>query len=81
MNSYWVMPFRKKARVTVENRMDKPVVLYYQFTYTLTEVPEDAAYLHAQWRRSNPLPYKQDHVLLDGVKGVDSTSARTSPGR
>lgn len=69
MNSYWVMPFRKKARVTVENRMDKPVVLYYQFTYTLTEVPEDAAYFHAQWRRSNPLPYKQDHVLLDGVKG------------
>ena len=33
------------------------------------EVPDDAAYLHAQWRRSNPLPYKEVHTLLDGVKG------------
>ncbi len=45
------------------------MVLYYQINYTLTDVPEDAAYLHAQFRRSNPLPYKEDHVLLDGLKG------------
>lgn len=69
MNSYWVMPFRKKARVTVENRMKDKVVLYYQIDYTLTEVPEDAAYFHAQWRRSNPLPYKDVHTILDGVQG------------
>lgn len=69
MNSYWVMPFHKKARITVENRMGTPVVLYYQIDYTLTEVPEDAAYFHAQWRRSNPLAYKDVHVLLDGIKG------------
>jgi hypothetical protein len=42
---------------------------YYQITYTLTDVPEDRAYFHAQWRRSNPLPYQTDHVLLDGVQG------------
>ncbi|WP_178021747.1 glycoside hydrolase family 172 protein [uncultured Paenibacillus sp.] len=69
MNSYWVMPFRQKAKITVENRMGSPVVLYYQIDYTLTEVPDDAAYFHAQWRRSSPLRYKDVHVLLDGVRG------------
>ncbi|GJM78564.1 hypothetical protein HMSSN139_10600 [Paenibacillus sp. HMSSN-139] len=69
MNSYWVMPFRQKAKITVENRMGSPVVLYYQIDYTLTEVPDDAAYFHAQWRRSNPVRYKDVHVLLDGVRG------------
>ncbi|MGP0585071.1 glycoside hydrolase family 172 protein [Paenibacillus timonensis] len=69
MNSYWVMPFRQKAKITVENRMESPVVLYYQIDYTLTEVPDDAAYFHAQWRRSNPVRYKDVHVLLDGVRG------------
>ncbi|WP_270406305.1 glycoside hydrolase family 172 protein [Paenibacillus timonensis] len=69
MNSYWVMPFRQKAKITVENRMGSPVVLYYQIDYTLTEVPDDAAYFHAQWRRSNPVRYKDVHVLLDGVLG------------
>ena len=42
---------------------------YYQINYTLTDVPDDAAYFHAQWRRSNPLPYKTDHTLVDGVQG------------
>src|SRR5260370_353916 len=32
-------------------------------------VPEDAAYFHAQFRRVNPLPYKQAYTILDGVKG------------
>lgn len=69
-NSYWEMPFRRSARITLENTWSEPCHgYYYQVDYTLTEVPEDAAYLHAQWRRSNPLPYKEDHVLLDGVKG------------
>jgi hypothetical protein len=68
-NSYWQMPFRKSARITLENLGPDPLTLYYQVDYTLTSVPDDAAYLHAQFRRSNPLPYKSDHVILDGVKG------------
>lgn len=69
MNSYWEMPFRKSAKVTIENLSDENVILYYQIDYTLTEVPDDVAYFHAQWRRNNPLPYKEVHTLLDGVKG------------
>jgi hypothetical protein len=68
-NCYWEMPFRRSARITVENRGEDPMVLYYQVNYTLTDVPDDVAYFHAQWRRSNPLPYKQDHVILEGVRG------------
>ena len=30
---------------------------------------DDTAYLHAQWRRSNPLPYGELHTLPDGVRG------------
>ncbi len=55
MNSYWEMPFRQRARLTIENLGHEDVVLYYQIDYTLTDVPADVAYFHAQWRRSNPL--------------------------
>jgi len=68
-NCYWIMPFRKSCKITMENLDEKEMTLYYQINYTLTEVPDDAAYLHAQFRRSNPLEYKTDHVILDGVKG------------
>jgi len=47
----------------------KPMVLYYQIDYMLTDVPKDAAYFHAQFRRVNPLPDKQDYTILDGVRG------------
>jgi hypothetical protein len=70
LNSYWPMPFRRSARITVENLSDEEREgFFYQVDYALTDVAEDALYLHAQWRRSNPLPYKQVHTLLDGVRG------------
>jgi len=69
LNSYWEMPFRKSARITMQNLDTEKTELYYQVDYVLTDVPNDAAYFHAQFRRSNPLPYKTDHVILDGVKG------------
>jgi len=69
-NAYWEMPFRRRARIEVENLSpDEIKGFYYQVTYALTEVPADRAYLHAQWRRSNPLPYQEVHTLLDGVRG------------
>jgi len=68
-NCYWVMPFRKKCKITLENLDENDMRLYYQIDYTLTEVPEDAAYFHAQFRRVNPLPYKEVYTILDGVKG------------
>jgi hypothetical protein len=68
-NCYWPMPFRKKCKITLENIADEDMVLYYQLDYILTDVPSDAAYFHAQFRRTNPLPYKTDYVLTAGIKG------------
>jgi hypothetical protein len=68
-NCYWPMPFRKKCRITMENIDEKDMVLYYQVDYILTQVPSDAAYFHAQFRRTNPLPYKGVYTLVDGIKG------------
>lgn len=68
-NSFWEMPFRKRARVTLENREPDDVIVYYQIDYTLTAVPEDCAYFHARFRRSNPVEHLQDHVILDEVEG------------
>jgi hypothetical protein len=68
-NSYWEMPFRTGARVTLENLSTEEVVLYFQIDYTLTEVPDAIAYFHARWHRSNPLPYKTDHMVLDTIQG------------
>ena len=68
-NCYWTMPFRKKAKVTLENRNDKDMVIYYQINYTLTAVPDSAAYFHAQFRRSPKLDPKGLYTILDGVEG------------
>lgn len=68
----WIpMPFRTGARITVENDAGKEVRhLFYQVDYTLgDEIPQDAGYFHAQFRRSNPCPMHTDYTLLDGVKG------------
>ena len=68
-NCYWEMPFRKKCRITMTNLANEDMTLFYQINYTLTEVPEDCAYFHAAFRRTNPLPYKEVFTLLDGVEG------------
>ncbi len=68
-NCYWEMPFRKRCRITLTNIGIDMMAVFYQINYTLTDVPEDSAYFHAQFRRRNPLPYKEVYPILDGVKG------------
>ena len=68
-NCYWTMPFRKKCKITIENiDEEKAMNLYYQVDYTLTDVPEDAAYFHPQWRRTNP-NHTSDYTIVDNIKG------------
>lgn len=69
MNCYWQMPFRKHCRITLENLADTHVCVWYQIDYTHTEIPAEAAYFHAQYRRTNPIPYMECHTVLDGVTG------------
>lgn len=68
-NSYWQMPFRKGARITMENLGEKKATVYYQITYSLEAVSEATPYFHAQFRRVNPLPEKEVFTIVDGIKG------------
>lgn len=68
-NCYWPMPFRRRCRITIENLDDKEFDLYFQVNYALNELAADVAYFHAQFRRVNPLPYKEVCTIIDGVQG------------
>ncbi len=69
LNCYWPMPFRKHARVTFSNEGKKDLVLLaFQIDYQLTDIPENTAYFHAQWRRANS-KQQNPHVIVDGIRG------------
>ncbi len=69
-NSYWSMPFRTSARITVESQHPDPIEgFFYQITYAQYGIPENAAYFHAQWRRSLTTRQTPEHILLDGIQG------------
>lgn len=68
-NCYWEMPFRNRCVMTVTNIADDAMTLYYQINYALTDIPEEAAYFHAQFRRTNPIPCKEVYTVVDGIKG------------
>ncbi|MBI5095387.1 MAG: DUF2961 domain-containing protein [Candidatus Hydrogenedentes bacterium] len=69
-NCYWPMPFRRAARITIENQNTEDLRLFfYQITYSLEGVPEHAGYLHAQWRRTLTQRELPEHVILDSVTG------------
>jgi len=68
-NCYWEMPYRSGFRMTMTNIAAQEMTLYYQITFAETDIPDDLAYFHAQFRRVNPLPYKQVYTILDGVRG------------
>ena len=68
-NCYWQMPFRRRCRITMENISPADTRLYYQISYDLCELPEEIAYFHAFFNRSNPLPHMEDYVILDKVEG------------
>jgi hypothetical protein len=70
-NCFWEMPFRTSARITLENMTELMIrSFYYQVDYILTDIPDDLAYLHTQWRRTNPLPYGEVYTLVDDIKGA-----------
>ena len=53
-NSYWAMPFGRRARITVENTASVPVERFYfnVDVETLPAPPAEPLYFHAQFRRA-----------------------------
>ncbi|MCL2603492.1 MAG: DUF2961 domain-containing protein [Defluviitaleaceae bacterium] len=71
MNSYFPMPFRQSARITVENRgVEDCGGFFYAISMDEAPVADDEAYFHAKFRRTNPLPYGEDYLIIDGIKGA-----------
>jgi Protein of unknown function (DUF2961) len=68
-NSYWPMPFAESARISIENRAGRATTVYYQITYELGVDTRELGYLHAQFRRSKPVPRGQTHPILDRIDG------------
>lgn len=68
--SYWPMPFRRHARITLENvgSQDAKVVAY-KVSYRLHDVGAAASYFHARWNFSVPPLDRPEHVILDGAVG------------
>ena len=68
-NCYWTMPFRRRCRMTLQNLNEKErLTAYYFIDYTLTEIGDDQAYFHAQFRRTH-WNETSDFTLVDGIRG------------
>lgn len=56
LNSFFPMPFRRSARITVTNEGEQPIdAFYYNIDYEKHHaLPENVAYFHAQYRQATP---------------------------
>ena len=70
LNSYFAMPFRRSARITITNDGTEPVDSFYSnIDYQLvSSLPDNALYFHAQYRQATPnIAIKSDpEINLDG---------------
>jgi hypothetical protein len=64
-NAYWPMPFRRSARITVENTGSVPITnFYYNIDIrTYDQLPDDALYFHAQFRQERTRPGEPITIL------------------
>lgn len=56
LNSYFPMPFRKGARITIKNEGQDPIqAFYYNIDWQKHKtLPEDTAYFYAEYRQATP---------------------------
>lgn len=86
-NSYIPMPFRRHARITLENRAPRKMETYYAITGSRGPQGKDIGYFHAQYRKAQPVESGKPYVILDGVKGrgrfigVTLAAGVNGPGR
>jgi len=70
-NSYWPMPFKKSARIMVDNLGNEAITgFFYQIDYSLSDLSTDDGYFHARWHRSMTKREHPEHLILDNVKGT-----------
>jgi hypothetical protein len=66
-NAYWLMPFRRSARLTVTNEGAEPVqAFYYYVDYReLPDLPAETPYFHAQYRQEMPCRPGHNYAILE----------------
>lgn len=66
-NCYWHMPFRKSARIEIENQSEKPIsLLYYNIDWIKKDrLPDDTPYFYAQYRQEYPAEKGKDYLILE----------------
>lgn len=72
LNSYFQMPFHKKAKITLENQHANTIeAFFYQIDYCLYEekLPDNIGYFHAKWRREKITKLQEDYIIVDNIKG------------
>lgn len=67
LNYYFEMPYFKGFRIEIENIGTSDASIYYRIDCEEKEISPDSLYFHAQFRRINPLPYKQVYTILDSI--------------
>ena len=69
-HNLWIpMPFRKSARIELENTGQDSLNIYYQIDYEREEIHPDEMYLHCQFQLSAPLKPLANHTILNEVVG------------
>ena len=78
-NCFWRMPFRKSARIEIENQSEKPLsLLYYNIDWIrLDSLPKDTPYFYAQYRQEYPVRHGPGLRAPRNVRARDITSARS----
>lgn len=55
LNSWWPMPFKESAKITITNECDERLILYFYIDYEeYDSLPDDMLYFHAKWNRVCP---------------------------
>ncbi|MCC6125059.1 MAG: DUF2961 domain-containing protein [Pirellulales bacterium] len=67
LNSYWHMPFRKKARVELENQSKNNLCVYCQIDWMqLPSLPENTLYFHARYHQEFPVKPFSPYTIFEG---------------
>ena len=65
-NSYWSMPFRKSAKITLTNESESESMgLYWYIDWEKRKIPDDVPYFYAQYRQENPVEPGKDYLIAD----------------
>lgn len=63
--SYFPMPFRQNARITLTNKMETPTIVFFHFHgKRYASLPEDTLYFHCQFLRENPTTRGKNFSIL-----------------